>query len=131
MHAPRFWNTLAMFALGAALATFAATQSADAQSTATPSAGPKSATADVAVQPVDLNGASEADFERLPGIGPSRAKAIVDLRDQLKGFRRIEDLMRVKGIGRKTFQKLVPMVTLGTVPPTKVEAAKKDGAAKP
>jgi competence protein ComEA len=59
---------------------------------------------------LDLNRASAAQLEALPGVGPSRAKAIVALRDKLKGFKRSEDLMRVRGIGRKTFRKIAPLV---------------------
>jgi len=48
----------------------------------------------------------------LPGIGPSRAKAILELRTKLSGFKKVEDLMRVKGIGRKTYRKLEPLLRL-------------------
>lgn len=61
---------------------------------------------------LNLNTASEEELMRLPGVGPSKAKAILDLRTQLKGFKKVEDLMRVKGIGRKTFRKLLPMLKL-------------------
>ncbi len=62
---------------------------------------------------VDLNAATAAELEQLPGIGPSRAQAILALRAQLKRFNKIEDLMRVKGIGRATFRKLRPMLKVG------------------
>jgi competence protein ComEA len=61
---------------------------------------------------VNLNTASGDELERLPGIGPSRARAILELRARLKRFARIEDLMRVKGIGRATYRRLRPLVTL-------------------
>jgi competence protein ComEA len=61
---------------------------------------------------VNLNTASGDELERLPGIGPSRARAILELRTRLKRFARIEDLLRVKGIGRATFRRLRPLVTL-------------------
>jgi competence protein ComEA len=61
---------------------------------------------------VNLNTASGDELERLPGIGPSRARAILELRVRLKRFARIEDLLRVKGIGRATFRRLRPLVTL-------------------
>jgi competence protein ComEA len=61
---------------------------------------------------VNLNSASAEDLERLPGVGPSRARAILELRARLKQFSRIEELMRVKGIGRATFRKLRPWLTL-------------------
>ncbi|MDD9940758.1 MAG: helix-hairpin-helix domain-containing protein [Myxococcales bacterium] len=61
---------------------------------------------------VNLNSASEAELSLLPGIGTARARAIVTLRKRLKRFTRVEQLMRVKGIGRKTFRKLRPMLTI-------------------
>jgi competence protein ComEA len=61
---------------------------------------------------VNLNDASAEQLERLPGIGPSRARAILELRARLKRFTRIEDVLRVKGIGRATFRKLRPLLTL-------------------
>ncbi|HEX7666966.1 MAG TPA: ComEA family DNA-binding protein [Polyangiaceae bacterium] len=62
--------------------------------------------------PVTLNAASLDDLRRLPGIGPKRAQAILDLRTKLGRFHQIEDLLRVKGIGRATLKKLRPLVRL-------------------
>jgi competence protein ComEA len=61
---------------------------------------------------VVLNEASEADLMKLPGIGPSRARAILALRQRLTKFRAVEDLLRVKGIGRKMLRRLRPSVVL-------------------
>jgi competence protein ComEA len=61
---------------------------------------------------INLNTASLEELTRLPGVGPSRAKAIVELRTRMNGFKSTEDLMRVRGIGRKTFRKLEPMLRL-------------------
>lgn len=60
---------------------------------------------------VNLNTASAEELQRLPGVGPSRAVAIVAYREQ-HPFRRVEELMRIRGIGRKTFRRLRPMLTL-------------------
>lgn len=62
--------------------------------------------------PVTINSASLDDLRRLPGIGPKRAQAILDLRAKLGRFHHVEDLMRVKGIGRATLKKLRPLVRL-------------------
>ena len=59
-----------------------------------------------------LNLASVEDLRRLPGIGPTRARAIIELRQRLAKFRAVEDLMRVKGIGRKIIQRIKPGVVL-------------------
>lgn len=61
---------------------------------------------------VDLNTATAAELEKLPGIGPSKAGAIVALRERLGRFRRVEQILRVRGIGRATFRKLRPMITV-------------------
>jgi competence protein ComEA len=67
---------------------------------------------------VVLNAASEEDLRKLPGIGPSRARAILALRQRLARFRAVEDLLRVKGIGRKTLRRLKPLVVLDRPPDT-------------
>lgn len=59
-----------------------------------------------------LNLATADDLRRLPGIGPARAAAILALRARLKRFRRVEDLRRVKGIGRRSLARLRPLVVV-------------------
>jgi competence protein ComEA len=61
---------------------------------------------------VVLNVAGEHDLVRLPGIGTKRARAIVELRAQLGRFRRVEDLLRVRGIGPRSLRRLRPLVVL-------------------
>jgi len=61
---------------------------------------------------VILNAATEVELTKLPGIGPSRAQAILALRQRLTRFRALEDLLRVKGIGRKMLRRLRPNVVL-------------------
>lgn len=62
--------------------------------------------------PVDVNAADEGDLRRLPGVGAKRAEAILALRRKLGRFRKIEDLLRVKGIGRATLRRWRPLVRL-------------------
>jgi len=66
--------------------------------------------------PVYLNQATIADLHRLPGVGPKRAEAILALRTKLGHFRQIEDLLKVKGIGRSSLRKLRPLVRLDPPP---------------
>lgn len=60
--------------------------------------------------PVFLNEATVTDLRRLPGIGEKRAQAILELRAKLGRFRQIEELLRVRGIGRAMLKKLRPLV---------------------
>ncbi len=60
--------------------------------------------------PVDINKATEESLTTVPGIGKVTAERIVKWRETNGPFRRIEDLMKVKGIGDKTFDKLRPYI---------------------
>jgi competence protein ComEA len=64
---------------------------------------------------VNLNTASLADLEKLPGIGPATAQRIVEYRQKNGGFKKIEDLMNVRGIGEASFLKLKPQITVAPV----------------
>ena len=61
---------------------------------------------------VNLNTASEAQLEALPGIGPSFAAAIIAERQRRGGFKSVNDLRSVRGIGDKRFTQLQPLVTV-------------------
>jgi competence protein ComEA len=67
----------------------------------------------VAGTPVNLNSASVAQLEALPGIGKATAERIVEYRQKNGNFKKPEDLMNVRGIGEKNFLKLKPLVTVG------------------
>jgi len=60
---------------------------------------------------VNINTAAAEQLELLPGIGPSKAKRIVAYRARRK-FRRTYEIVRVRGIGRKTFRRLRKMLTV-------------------
>lgn len=62
--------------------------------------------------PLNLNTATKADLEKLPGVGPAMAQRILDYRQKVGGFKKAEDLMNVQGIGEKSFLKLKPLVTV-------------------
>src|SRR5580692_4451322 len=93
-----------------------ATASAAAAPAATsPAATPSPSTSRGPASPEDpviLNSAGIDDLRRLPGIGEKRATAILALRARLGRLRAIEDLMKVKGIGRATMRRLRPLVRL-------------------
>ncbi|MCE5216835.1 helix-hairpin-helix domain-containing protein [bacterium] len=83
------------------------------------SAGPSSQTlrkggtqATPAPGQVHLNSATAEELEALPGVGPVVAGRIVSYRQTVGPFRRVEDLLQVKGIGEKTFARMKPYLSL-------------------
>ena len=62
---------------------------------------------------VNINTASAAELDQLPGIGPAVAARIVDYRSKKGPFRKLEELMNVQGIGEKSFLKLRSQLTIG------------------
>lgn len=63
--------------------------------------------------PVDLNSANQEQLEALPGIGPTLATAILAERERRGGFRSVDDLRSVRGIGDARFADLHDLVTVG------------------
>lgn len=61
---------------------------------------------------ININTASASRLTDLPGIGPSKAKAIVEYRESHGAFAAPEDLMKVKGIGEKTYSALKNRITV-------------------
>lgn len=91
-----------------AVATPLSTRSAVLQET--------SSTRPAAADLVNINTATAAQLESLPGIGPATAKRIVEHREKNGAFKKLEDLMNVRGIGEKAFLRLRPLVTIGAGP---------------
>ena len=71
---------------------------------------------------INLNAATIEQLESLPGIGRKTAERIIEHRTKSGGFKRIEDLMNVKGIGEKSFLKLKPLIAV----PAKTDKAPGD-----
>jgi len=90
-------RALVALAIGIALASGAVARAADAagSSSAKPAA-------------VNVNTATLQELEALPGIGEARAQAILDARKQRGGFKSVDELVDVRGIGPKNLEKLRP-----------------------
>jgi competence protein ComEA len=69
--------------------------------------------------PLNLNVATAADLEKLPGVGAAMATRILEYRQKSGGFKKIEELMNIQGIGERNFLRLKPLVTV--VPPKSAE----------
>jgi len=60
---------------------------------------------------VNINTATAAELSLLPGVGPSKAQSIIKYRGKHK-FKKVEDILRVKGIGRKSFRAMRPYLAV-------------------
>jgi competence protein ComEA len=61
---------------------------------------------------LDLNRATDQDFDALPGIGPRLAERILEYRQSVGAFHSLDELRAVKGIGKKKFERIRPLVTV-------------------
>ncbi len=71
-----------------------------------PAAGLAQKAKPVSTEKVNINTATPEQLQTLPGIGPALAKAIIDHRTKSGKFSKIEELINVKGVGEKKFQKI-------------------------
>lgn len=62
---------------------------------------------------ININTADSAGLDKLPGIGPAKAADIIAYRESKGGFKTIEEIKNVKGIGDKTFENLANLITVG------------------
>ena len=61
---------------------------------------------------INLNTASAAQIATLPGIGPKTADLIIQYRQKNGGFKKVEEIMNVRGVGEKSFLKLKSRITV-------------------
>jgi competence protein ComEA len=79
---------------------------------------------------LDLNTATKDELIALSGIGPAKAQAILDYRMQHGGFKSVDELKDVKGIGARQLEKLKPELTVGAAQ-VKTAAREAKAGAKP
>ena len=71
---------------------------------------------------ININTAERDELQKLPQIGPTTAGNVIKFREQNGLFGKIEDIMKVKGIGEKTFQKIKDYLTVGVVDASELES---------
>lgn len=103
-----FRMMLSLVALAALFAAHPSTALA-AQNPSSRAAAKPAATTQV----VNINTATAAELDALPGIGSKTATLIVEYRQKNGQFKKVEELMNVRGIGEKNFLKLKPQLTVG------------------
>jgi competence protein ComEA len=103
---------LATFLVLTAFSTssLAQTASAPAQTGSAPAQGSKSGKTAPAAGSININTATATELEALPGVGLAMAARIIEYRQKVGGFKKVEDLMNVKGIGEKMFLNLKPLI---------------------
>ena len=79
---------------------------------AQPKSTPRAAAKPPSTAIVNLNTASTTDLEGLPGIGAKTAARILEYRQKNGPFKKVEDLMNVRGVGEKNFLKLKAQITV-------------------
>jgi competence protein ComEA len=73
---------------------------------------PDGSAPDTTAAKININTASVEELDKLPGIGPAIAKAIIDYRTKSGPFKQIEDINDVKGIGDALFEKIKDQITV-------------------
>lgn len=75
--------------------------------------------------PLDLNTATAAQLTRLPGIGATTAKAIVQFRQKSGPFERVNDLLAIRGISSRKLERIRPYVTVSTAGPRRPSSSRE------
>ncbi|MBZ5640535.1 MAG: helix-hairpin-helix domain-containing protein [Acidobacteriia bacterium] len=95
------------------LSIFLVAAASPARAAPPPAASRSAAAKAVPTAPVDVNTASAAQLETVPGIGKALAQRIVEFREKNGPFGEVDDLVKVRGIGEKSIQRLKPYLTAG------------------
>jgi competence protein ComEA len=81
-------------------------------------------------KPIDLNLANVKELQELPGVGPVTAQRIVGMREKSGRFKRVEDLLAIRGISQKKLDAMRPYVTVSAPPASAPPAQKSAPPAK-
>lgn len=67
--------------------------------------------ASMGIGPINVNTASSEELDQLPAVTPKIAEQIIAYREEHGGFETIEDILSVKGVGKKIFEQIEPYIT--------------------
>src|SRR5271168_4980104 len=81
--------------------------------------------------PVNLNTATSEQLQQVPGIGPSTADKILQMRKSYGAFKSVDDLLAVRGIGPKRLEKMRKYLVVAKAPTPRPTVATKNAAAVP
>jgi len=111
-----FRTVLSLVAVASLLAAPpAGAQTTASQSPSSSSRSSRSAAKPALTSPININTASAGELDTLPGIGAKTAARIVEYRQKNGPFKKIEELMNVRGVGEKNFLKLKEHITVTPV----------------
>jgi len=82
------------------------------------------------LKPIDLNVANVKELQELPGVGPATAQRIIDMRQKSGRFKRVEDLLAVRGISQKKLDAMRPYISVTAPPPSGPPVLKSGPPAK-
>jgi competence ComEA-like helix-hairpin-helix protein len=92
---------------------------------------PSSAKKKPPAAPINLNTATSEQLQQVPGIGPSTADKILQMRKSYGAFKSVDDLLAVQGIGPKRLEKMRKYLVVAKAPTSKPAVAAKNAAAVP
>ena len=104
-----------VLSLVAVTALFAGAPHLSAQAQAPSRSTSRSATKPALTTPININTAAAGELDNLPGVGAKTAERIVEYRQKNGPFKKIEELMNVRGVGEKNFLKLKDHITVAPV----------------
>ena len=71
------------------------------------------------LKPININTANSEELQQVPGIGPVTAEKILQMRKSYGAFKSVDDLLSIKGFGKKRLEKMRKYLTVGKVAPSK------------
>jgi competence protein ComEA len=79
-------------------------------------------------KPVNINTATSAELQQVPGIGPATAEKILQMRKSYGAFKSVDDLQAIRGIGPKRLAKMRKYLTLGKASESKSKGSPQGSA---